>query len=283
MKYICGIVLFNPELERLKLNISNICQQVSKIVFVDNASSNLSEIRELILQYKDIELICNDTNRGIACALNQIFEYALSQGFEWVLTLDQASWVDSYLIVKYNSVLEKESSEIGVLSPNIIDINVDKNNIKTYLGEGVQEIRRCITSGSLTRIECWNRVGKFDELLFIDEVDFDFCERVAKTDYKILQVNDTYINHEIGNSKIINFLGLKIRVLNHNAFRKYYIARNIMIIGYKYYSIKRCIVAHLKVLKQFIFVLFFEKGKMVKLQSILKGYIDGKKIGKKYK
>lgn len=282
MKYICGIVLYNPELKRLRLNINNICRQVDKIVFVDNGSENLSEIKELILQYKNVELISNDINQGVACALNQIFDYAMGEGYEWVLTLDQDSWADSSLIAKYNFVLEKDSLNIGILSPNIIDINVNKNLVELYLSEGGQEIDKCITSGSLTRIECWNQVGRFDELLFIDEVDFDFCERIAKTNYKILKVNNTYINHEIGNASIVKILWLEIKVLNHNAFRKYYIARNIMIMSYKYYSIKRYILAHLKVLKQFLLVLFFEKKKCAKLHSILRGYSDGKKLGKKY-
>ena len=44
MKYIAGIVLYNPDLGRLKENIESICKQVDKVILIDNGSDNRREI-----------------------------------------------------------------------------------------------------------------------------------------------------------------------------------------------------------------------------------------------
>ena len=41
MKYIAGIVLYNPDLGRLKENIESICKQVDKVILIDNGSDNI--------------------------------------------------------------------------------------------------------------------------------------------------------------------------------------------------------------------------------------------------
>ena len=43
-----GIVLFNPEINRLKENITHILGQVNQLILVDNGSNNKEEIRSEI-------------------------------------------------------------------------------------------------------------------------------------------------------------------------------------------------------------------------------------------
>lgn len=72
MKYIAGIVLYNPDLGRLKENIESICKQVDKVILIDNGSDNIREIEDLIKEYLNCILLKNGENMGIAYALNQI-------------------------------------------------------------------------------------------------------------------------------------------------------------------------------------------------------------------
>ena len=76
MKYIAGIVLYNPDLGRLKENIESICKQVDKVILIDNGSDNIREIEDLIKEYLNCILLKNGENMGIAYALNQILKYA---------------------------------------------------------------------------------------------------------------------------------------------------------------------------------------------------------------
>ena len=44
---------------------------------------------------------------------------------------------------------------------------------------------RVIASGNIINLQAWNKVGRFDNSLFIDEVDHDFCHRLTQEKYKI--------------------------------------------------------------------------------------------------
>ena len=82
------------------------------------------------------------------------------------------------------------------------------------------------------------------------------------------------INHTIGNSKIYSFLGNKIVVRNHSAFRKYYITRNILLVDRKqhgkitYSAFKHCFLFTMK-------TLLFEDKKRKKITACVKGILDG--------
>ena len=76
-KKICaGIVTFNPEISRLSENIDAIRNQVDAIFIVDNNSNNINIIKKIISKDSGIKLICNNQNRGIATALNQLMKAA---------------------------------------------------------------------------------------------------------------------------------------------------------------------------------------------------------------
>ena len=63
-----GIVLFNPDIKRLKENIDAVIVQCTHVYLVDNGSGNIDEVLELLKKYKKskISVICNAKNHGIA-------------------------------------------------------------------------------------------------------------------------------------------------------------------------------------------------------------------------
>ena len=97
-----GIVLYNPDINRMKENINAIINQVDYVILVDNGSKNKSDIEAAIEHsfYNSDKLIINfsQKNNGIAWALNQIFKIAEEQSVKWVLTLDQDSVCPSDII-----------------------------------------------------------------------------------------------------------------------------------------------------------------------------------------
>lgn len=61
--------------------------------------------------------------------------------------------------------------------------------------EPVEEfIDFCITSASCTNLAVWKEVGGFDERLFIDLVDNEFCKRLIVSGYKILRLNNLVLD-----------------------------------------------------------------------------------------
>ena len=67
-----GIVLFNPEISRLKENITHILGQVDRLILVDNGSNNKEEVQSGIQNFNTDKILYIDLhkNKGIAAALN---------------------------------------------------------------------------------------------------------------------------------------------------------------------------------------------------------------------
>jgi len=270
-----GIVLFNPDIQILEKSLMNLSCNciIEHIVLVDNASDNISEIKDLSGRFNNIILIENSLNMGIATALNQICHYVYQELKDnWVLTLDDDSIVSGKLPERYLYVSQHCSPGTAMITCRINDRNV--GDVRENNGHDTEEISYCITSGSMIMLDIWSEMGGFDEQMFIDGVDYDFCIRLNKNGYSILRINDVSISHQIGNSKRISFLGHNLLILNHSEKRLYYIARNYTYLGIKH---KQRTKWNSNVLKRIILVLLFEKNKAGKLSSMIRGIKDARK------
>ena len=124
MKAFCaGIVTYNPDIHRLRENISSIIRQVDHIVICDNGSRNINSIKEIIMSFP-IRVIELNENMGIAYALNKICEISIELGYEWVLTLDQDSVSPVNLIKKLAEYANR--NDVAIVSPEIIYRNNEK-------------------------------------------------------------------------------------------------------------------------------------------------------------
>lgn len=271
-----GIVLYNPELENLRKNINAIKSQVDFIVLIDNNSTNIEEIEEEFLLENNIYLVKNKENFGIAKALNQIIDFCFERKSKWALTLDQDSECPVNLIKEYKKIIRKKN--VGIICPKFIDKNNDNYD---YIKEDLvsfQETDLCITSGSLTNIEICKKVGGFDEIMFIDIVDWEFCYRLRKKGYKIIQVNTVILIHELGNLQIHKLFGRKFHVGNHSPIRKYFFFRNCIYFYKKSHDKEVLKYTLYNMAKNFILICLFEKQKKDKIKAIFKGIIDGNKM-----
>ena len=271
-----GIVTYNPDIDLLKKNLSSVATQFSHVILFDNASVNIKEIKTVLDNFPGEKcIICSCENVGIAKALNQIMERAESEGIEWVLTLDQDSIIPDNLKRGFVRYLELE--QVAIICPKIFD-----RNAKIQDSADAQEelINDCITSGALTNVSIWKQLGGFDEALFIDDVDTDYCMRVVQGNYKILRVNTVLLDHAVGDIRIVKICGRSIVIYNHSAFRKYYQLRNKYYISYKVNGriTSKCLY---HTLAPMIKIVLFESQKIEKLKACVKGIYDGIKMGRK--
>lgn len=267
-----GIVLFNPDIKRLKENIDAVIIQCTHLYLVDNGSGNVDEVKGLLNQYNQskISILWNRENQGIAKALNQLTSAAQKEGFDWILTLDQDSVVPSNIVGEFEKYIN--NSSVGILCPIICDRNKDE---EIKINEDCTEIDECITSGSLLNIKAWSEIGGFDERMFIDGVDFDICYRLRQRGYKIYCIHSVVLLHEIGHIEYHRFLFWKVLVMNHSAFRKYYIARNIIYTAKKRRSTLLVVKGLLQEIKLIGIVIFYEEDKLNKIRCICRGIYDG--------
>lgn len=268
MKILIGIVLYNPNLIRLNENIDKIELQGYYPIFVNNGSKNIGEIIKILRPHYII--INNDKNMGIATALNQILQNALDNNYDWVLTLDQDSVISDNLISIYLDVISGKE-RLGMVCCKIKDRNAvilrEENSSQNdnYLEE-------CITSGSMVNVEAWRKVGGFDDAMFIDGVDFDFCMMLRKNGWHIFKTFKTFILHEVGHSRTIKILGKEYLSLNHSTFRYFYIVRNCIYLGRKHHHILRSLRI---TVRTYWTVIRFERQKYIKLKLMNKGFLKG--------
>lgn len=268
------IVLYKPDEERLIKNISAIKDQVDKIVFVDNDFyQNFSNLCET-LSIKDKSIyISNSGNKGIAYALNRAVEFCHREGIDWLLTLDQDSIVPNNIIETY----ERYTSQDNV---SIICCAINYNNQEIYgeFGTEFRFVNECITSASYIKIEDCCALGGFDEAMFIDRVDFEYCYRVTASGRRILQTRDIVLQHQLGNLCVKHIANTTIHIGGHSAFRKFYMAQNLVYCHRKHpqkESLFFCLIKEGQLIGK---TLFFEGQKLSKLKAIIKGIHRGIKL-----
>lgn len=269
-----GIVTYNPDIELLKKNINAIYKQVPIIVIVDNGSTNIKVIKQYVEELNNVKLLCLKSNMGIAIALNLLMKYGDENQFDWMLSLDQDS------VCSYNYCLSAldllDFPNVGIVGPVIKDrkVGIVGHNPKGEYGI----VNTCITSGAFVRVDVWKKVGGYDEKMFIDSVDFEFCYRVRKKGYKIIQSNKIVLEHSIGKGRTIFIGPFQKRISEHSAFRSYYIAQNNIYYPKKHRLILYFIRGNCRNINYLINVFLFESNKLQKIKSIFQGWKNGYKL-----
>jgi rhamnosyltransferase len=69
------------------------------------------------------------------------------------------------------------------------------------------------------------KLGPFDESLFIDAVDTEYCLRARQSGMMILQ-SHAVLSHSLGRTTYHRLFGLRFGTTNHSPGRHYYITRN---------------------------------------------------------
>lgn len=242
-----GVVLYQPDPMRLKKSINRLMVQFDTIILYNNGAS-ITLLNELIDECKNqVVIIGTGENKGIATALNMIMEKAIELNYQWVITLDQDSIVPCDIVSIYLKELER--NDIAIICPQNIDSR--RKYMKPVIEPKYEYVRMCDTSGSCTNLQVWRALGGFDDWLFIDLVDNDFCKRVELKGYKILRVNSVIMDHQYGSikprGKTVEKVFLMLGHFFHNTniaklsfkrivnpMRVYYENRNVLYLNKKY-------------------------------------------------
>ena len=133
-----------------------------------------------------------------------------------------------------------------------------------------------MASGNLINIDNALKIEGFNNHLFIDEVDHEFCIRTRIEGYKILQNQQISVNHELGEKKYFCTLYPPIRL--------YYMIRNYLYIRKKYLNLEKGFLKKRDsyLFKFFIKNLIFSSAKYHCIKMLFLGILDFKysKMGK---
>lgn len=272
MKILAGIVLYNPDIERLKSNVEIVSGQVNRVVFVDNASENISVVQRIF--NSNVEYIFNKKNEGVAKALNQLFEYAVRNGYDAVLTLDQDTVCMPKLVNRYCVAAEK-LKKFGIITCKVEDRNFGHDRMDDKQKTYCEKVDMCITSGAFCSVKAYEKTVGFDNSMFIDSVDFDYCIKLRKAGFSIFRLNYIGILHEVGHGKKIRVLWRDFFVFNHKPSRHYYMARNDIYLARVHGKYNPMWRVFIREIRDFMFVVLYEQDKVKKMKARLKGIQDG--------
>jgi rhamnosyltransferase len=232
-KIISTVILYNPEYDVFD-NIKSYANITENLIVVDNSTQHNKKLIKKLQDNFNVTYINNQKNLGIATALNIACKEAINLGYKWILTMDQDS---KFLNFKhYLKCLDsiKNTSNIAILAANTTwhaEKHIKEKPCCTY-----EEKFLAITSANLLNLTLFDEVGGFEDKLFIDMVDHDYCLKAQEKAYKILYFQDVLVEHSLGTLfKRKNLLTRKIRnKIEHNPQRVYYITRNFLYTWKKY-------------------------------------------------
>lgn len=265
--YLAGIViLYNPDKDVLE-NIATYIEELDCLYVFDNTEKPDVKIVAKIQEMPHVQYISFGENKGISYALNHAL--TLAKDYKFLLTMDQDSKFYEGMMRQYKNYLERIYSKDNSVA--MFSVHYDGLKISTVSNEFV-DVERAITSGSVVNIDIARRIGGFDENLFIDEVDHEFCYRARTQGYRIICISTINMHHNMGKPISIGIFGKKYLALNHNPVRKYYIFRNTIYVMKKYPDVRgRCVM---ELFKNFIKMVLVEPDKWNKTLFAYKGLRD---------
>jgi rhamnosyltransferase len=227
----CVIVCYRPQVTQLVDLCNHVLADGTKVIVVDNTEEpGLGNGR----LPDGCTLISLGYNSGVAHAQNIGVAAALAAGAAVVMFLDQDSKVDPGFVALLTAAVEPGIAEI--VSPLCVDdlsnnalpaLRLSRFGLSIPVHQADRSSRypvdAVISSGTVATREVFDRAGRFDEGLFIDFVDTEWCLRCRAMQIPIYAVPAAVMRHSIGSGA---FTFGNLTILVHSSTRCYYQIRN---------------------------------------------------------
>ena len=206
------------ESDFVKFNLEN--KPIKVIEYTKKESENVKTAKELmeLPSNKKITLIKNDTNAGFPEGCNIGMRYALNQGMEYLLLLNNDTVVDNKFLKELVDVAETDP-KIGILGskiyyynyPNILQaaggrIRWNLGIISTYNGEDkgqydeIKERDYVYGTSLLMKKSVIDNISFMDPTFFFGVEEYDYCNKAIKAGFKVVYVPGSMVWHKVGAS-----------------------------------------------------------------------------------
>jgi rhamnosyltransferase len=281
VNYCAIVVTYYPKKKSLNSIISVLENLSITVIIIDNTPGvkQLNKIDDCTSNTNTLRYRMGQ-NTGIAAAQNYGINIALERSKDAIFLFDQDSVISIEMINRM--VNSFESGEADVLAPVCLDNNIEIPSFlindygfasKIYSSYGHTIVDLVIASGCLVRSSVFKLTGVFDENLFIDYVDFDWCFRCRDKGIVIKVVPDAIMRHSIG----FGTIGIgRMKTIRHNSFRTYYKIRNPILLMRKSYIPKvYCLYESIASLKGLIILIFYGSDRFKHLRRGVSGFFAG--------
>jgi glycosyltransferase involved in cell wall biosynthesis len=148
-------------------------------------------------------------NNGLADAYNRALEIARSEGFRWLLTLDQDTTLPCNFLERMQQLAaENETNDrVGAIVPRLVDQRRVLSPMavrfwgtrelpRGFSGVSEQETR-AFNSGSLFRVRAIEEMGGFDPDFWLDYLDVNIYRRIHLQGRRVYVAADLEAEHEL--------------------------------------------------------------------------------------
>jgi rhamnosyltransferase len=269
------VIIYNPKAFIIG-NIKSYLNYLDVLYIIDNSEiADLQLINSLISISSRIIYVPQNKNIGVASAFNVAAGMAVTAKYGWLLTMDQDSYFPEGEFFDIWSSVADDDDKVGLLAASYTN-KYDRWQ-KEY-SKHFNEIHFAVSSGNIINLGAWDIVKGFEDKLFIDEVDHDYCLRLRKNNYKILISKNVLMQHMVGEfyEPAKNNLSTKEKFVLHNPVRYYYMSRNVLFVCKKYFFVDfKFVLGRLfYLIKLFGKILLYYPDKMTYLKFFLKGITD---------
>ena len=198
---------------KLLNSLQNQTDRDFSVIVADNGSSDIQKLRDYI---KDVEghpprLIENGVNLGFSGGCNVGMKEALKNGTDWLVLLNNDTWVESDFISRLRAVLEHPSGLVGLpidegdgeiamggrlewLSPTLSH-NHGLLNHKQNARKRRKNVHYAIGGGMAIDSSALKKIGYFDENYFLYFEDTDLSMRAHEADVPIIFPAEPIVHH----------------------------------------------------------------------------------------
>lgn len=219
-KILAVIILYHPETQKMTDLVNNSLAYSGCDVFLSDNAEISDELKQ---QFNSPHIIYhpNGSNLGLGAAQNKGLKQALEKNYDYAVLFDQDSQISPDFIE--NLVREFElarQKDPKVIAAGPVFKKTDPTTENTYRN-------MIIASGTIIYLPLLKDVGLMDEMLFIDEVDTEWCCRVRAKGYVLMKLGKVRMTHHMGQTKKTWF-GMTLPYAAYH--RYYYIFRNAIIL-----------------------------------------------------
>ena len=273
------IVSYYPD-DQFQSRLERVLSQVEAVIIIDNTPGEiLVEVLNAITSEK-VEIIRNAHNPGLGYALNQGMHRAIERGYTWVLTLDQDTFIDSYMLEHQCLIatMYPDHSKLAVIASNSRFTENGRIYESSDESKGLYcDVAAPMTSGSLMSVAAFKQLGDFREDFFIGSLDIEYCLRARSRKFAVIRSMRPLMTHSAGEVHERKFFTRTVAVTEQSPFRWYLDYRNLTwtICCYKTLQFKWTVLTLNAIMKRVILLLVFEHKRLLKLKAMCKGIAEG--------
>lgn len=279
------------QLENCLNSIINSNYKIIELIIIDNGSNDNTADYLSRLTNENIKTIFNNQNLGLAHARNQ--GISASKG-EYILFVDDDNVIDKSMITTLLQFF-KEHKMAGIVTPKTLykdnpkkiwfygaNINMYTSKAKFFYSNVIDnedsvnhEIKiNCVHNCFMVRKDLFDKVGIFDNKLFVSYTEFDLCMK-AKKHYEIYVCGNAKCYHDrltTDRKNTVESFGFT------NPYRVYYLIRNRGVIAKKYASLFQLMIFSGLYYPLFFFyygIILIKFNRLDYLKYHVKGFLAG--------